>query len=201
VTDTKRGGRPRGFDRDAAVDTAMQLFWRHGYEGVSIGDLTDAIGIAAPSLYAAFGSKADLFREALARYDSQLALDESVFEGDTSLPRAVRALLRASARAVTREETPRGCMVSSGMIACHPEHAGLADELGARRRALAGRLAERLSRWLDARQAASVARYLSAVMQGMSVQARDGATLEELYTIAELAAQTVPDAPERRSRR
>ncbi|MET0386141.1 MAG: helix-turn-helix domain-containing protein [Polyangiales bacterium] len=201
MTDTKRSGRPRSFDRDAAVDTAMQLFWRHGYEGVSIGDLTEAIGIAAPSLYAAFGSKADLFREALVRYDAQLALDERVFEGDASLPRAVRAMLRASARAVTREENPRGCMVSSGMIACHPDHAQLADELGTRRRALAARLAECLSRWLDARQAANVARYLCAVMQGISVQARDGASLEELYAIAELAVQTVPDSPERKSRR
>ena len=66
------GGRPWSFDRNAAVETAMRLFWRHGYEGVSIGDLTKAIGVAPPSLYAAFGSKAGLYQQALTRYKETL---------------------------------------------------------------------------------------------------------------------------------
>ena len=114
----------------------MLLFWRHGYEGVSIGDLTRAIGVAPPSLYAAFGSKAGLYRQALARYKETLGcLDVAGIGSATSLPDAVRRLLEGAVGSVTRREQERGCMISSGLVACHPDHAALTRDTAARREA------------------------------------------------------------------
>ncbi|MBC7801095.1 MAG: TetR/AcrR family transcriptional regulator [Gemmatimonadaceae bacterium] len=179
-----RGGRPRSFDREQAIETAMRLFWRHGYEGVSIGDLTDAIGIAAPSLYAAFGSKAGLFVEALARYEASAgSFDPAQLGAASSVEDAVRRLLEGGIQAVTAPDRERGCMISSGMIACHPEHEALARDLSRRRGAMRDAIGLALQQWVGARQAAALARYLTAVMQGISIQARDGATAAELQVI------------------
>ena len=160
----------------------MRLFRQRGYEGVSIADLTSAIGIAPPSLYAAFGSKAGLYREALDLYAGQPgALDG--MEGATTLEQALKGLFDAAIRAVTGEE--RGCMISTGLVEGAVEQQELAHELSERRRALRDRIADALSRWLDRPEAERMAAYLSAVQQGMSVQARDGATAEELSRIAD----------------
>jgi AcrR family transcriptional regulator len=180
------GGRPRLFDKDQALDIAMRLFWRHGYEGVGIADLTEAIGIAPPSIYAAFGSKAELFRESLRRYE-QISnfFPTEVFRTSRALPEAIRAMLAASVRAVTSPQRERGCMISSGLIAAHPEHSGLVQELASMRKKQREVLAEALTPWTGRRQGKQLARYLSAVMQGISIQARDGATPAELMTIVE----------------
>ncbi|WP_437363004.1 TetR/AcrR family transcriptional regulator [Inquilinus limosus] len=163
----------------------MRLFWRHGYEGVSVGDLTKAIGIAPPSLYAAFGSKAGLYREALARYEQGIgAFDATPVGSATSLTEAVRLLLEAAVRAVTHPDRERGCMISSGMIACHPEHASLARDLAARRDAMRESIAHALQPFAGA-EAPRLARHLAAVMQGVSIQARDGSSAAELQEIVE----------------
>ena len=181
-----RGGRPWSFDRDRAVETAMRLFWRHGYEGVSIGDLTRAIGIAPPSLYAAFGSKAGLYREALDRYEHGLgSVDVTSIGSAATLAEAVRRLLETAAGAVTHPDRERGCMVSSGMIACHPDNAALARDLAARRDAMRERIAQALRPFADGEEGRRLARHLAAVMQGISIQARDGATPAELQEIIE----------------
>jgi AcrR family transcriptional regulator len=181
-----RGGRPWSFDRDRAVETAMRLFWRHGYEGVSVGDLTKAIGIAPPSLYAAFGSKTGLYQEALNRYEESLgSLDMTAVASATTLAEAVRRLLEAAVRAVTHPDRERSCMVSSGMITCHPEHAALARDLAARRDAMRERIVQALGSFSDADEVRRLARHLVAVMQGISIQARDGATPAELQEIVE----------------
>jgi len=162
----------------------MRLFRGRGYEGVSIADLTSAIGIAPPSLYAAFGSKAGLYREALDLYAGLPgALDG--MEGAETLEQALTGLLDAAIRAVTAEE--RGCMISTGLVEGAVEQQDLARELGERRRALRDRIADGLSQWLDRSEAERMAAYLSAIQQGMSVQARDGATAEELSRIADEA--------------
>ncbi|KGM34119.1 TetR/AcrR family transcriptional regulator [Inquilinus limosus] len=181
-----RGGRPWSFDRDKAVETAMRLFWRHGYEGVSIGDLTKAIRIAPPSLYAAFGSKAGLYREALARYEDDvgaLKMDPPGSAG--TLAEAVRHLLEAAVRAVTHPDRERGCMISSGMITCHPEHESLARDLAARRDAMRERIAQALLPFADGGGTGRLARHLAAVMQGISIQVRDGASPAELQEIVD----------------
>lgn len=180
-----RGGRPRGFDREAALGIAMRLFWRHGYEGVSIGELTRALDIAPPSLYAAFGSKAALYEEALRRYEA-LASVELPQPGDAAtLEDAVRQMLEASVRAVTDPAGELGCMISTGMISAHAEHEGLARAVAERRNRYREAMLRTLARWTGEADAVALARYLTAVMQGLSVQARDGASAEALLAIVE----------------
>lgn len=181
-----RGGRPWSFDRQKAVDTAMRLFWRHGYEGVSVSDLTKAIGVAPPSLYAAFGSKMGLYQEAIARYEVMFgSFNEAALASATSLPEAVRLLLEGAILAVTHPDRELGCMISSGMVACHADHAPLATDAGLRRNAMRDRIARALRRFGDEEEVRRLARHLAAVMQGMSIQARDGATATELQEIVE----------------
>lgn len=182
VVKTRRGG-PRTFDRDQAIDIAMRLFWRHGYEGVSLNDLTAAIGIAPPSLYSAFGSKAGLYRETLDRY---LGLPRALqnIKATTTLQETVEAMLHKAIDAVTDPAAERGCMISSGMIQCGPDHAELARELAERRNQMREMIAETLGHWLDRERAVSLARYLVAVLQGLSVQAYDGASRQELQQVS-----------------
>lgn len=176
----RRSSGPRTFDRDQAIDTAMRLFRRHGYEGVSIAELTGAIGIAPPSLYAAFGSKAGLYREALDRYTALPgALDGMA--GAETLEQAVSGLLEAAIRAVITDE--RGCMISTGLVEGAPAQQELARELRERRSKLRSRIADDLSRWLDHEEAGRLAAYLLAVQQGIAIQARDGASEDELLHI------------------
>jgi AcrR family transcriptional regulator len=176
----RRSSGPRTFNRDQAVDVAMRLFRRHGYEGVSVADLTSAIGIAPPSLYAAFGSKAGLYREALDRYAALPgALDGMV--GAETLEQAVAGLLESAIKAVVAEE--RGCMISTGLVEAAAEQQELARELAKRRSALRNRIAEELGQWLDRQGAERMAAYLLAVQQGIAVQARDGATENELRCV------------------
>lgn len=158
----------------------MRLFRRYGYEGVSIADLTGAIGIAPPSLYAAFGSKAGLYRETLDHYAALPgALDGMV--GAETLEQAVSGLLEAAIRAVVAEE--RGCMISTGLIEGATKQQELARELAERRLGLRSRIADGLAQWLDRSEAERLAAYLLAVQQGIAVQARDGATTDDLLTI------------------
>lgn len=162
----------------------MRMFWRHGYEGVSIADLTKAMGIAAPSLYAAFGSKAALYREALDRYERDFGSLSVAPAGATApLAEVVRTLLQGAARAVTDPFRERGCMVSSGMITSHPEHAEIALDLAGRRQAIRRKIGAALAPYGDTAQLRALARHLAAVMVGMSSLARDGATLAELNEI------------------
>ncbi|MFP5077919.1 TetR/AcrR family transcriptional regulator [Rhizobium sp. YIM 134829] len=188
LTKTRRGG-PRSFDRDEALDIAMRLFWRHGFEGVSLNDLTSAIGIAPPSLYAAFGSKAGLYREALERYSAWR--EPGDFGPAMDLLTAVRQLLDRAINSVTDPEGERGCMISSGMLECGEDHLALARDLTDRRQAMRESIALKLQTWLDPDQAASLSRYLMTVLLGLSVQARDGASREDLQEIARQAVTAV----------
>ncbi|MBW9055544.1 TetR/AcrR family transcriptional regulator [Rhizobium mesosinicum] len=183
VVKTRRGG-PRTFDRDEAIDIAMRLFWKHGYEGVSLNDLTAAIGVAPPSLYSAFGSKAGLYRETLDRY---LGLPRALqnIKATATLQETIEAMLHKAIDAVTDPAGERGCMISSGMIQCGPDHAELARELAERRNEMRDMIAETLGRWLDPDRAVSLARYLVAVLQGLSIQARDGASRQELRQVSD----------------
>jgi AcrR family transcriptional regulator len=182
---SRRSG-PRTFNRDEAIETAMRLFWRRGYEGVSVGDLTIAIGIAPPSLYSAFGSKAGLYREALDRYQSLPgALDGLAQAKD--LDEAVEKLLQGAIHAATASPSERGCMVSSGMVECAVENEEAAKNLTDRRRGIRDAIASTMERWMDRPTANTLASYLSAVIQGLSVQARDGASRDELERVADEA--------------
>ncbi|MBE7212293.1 MAG: helix-turn-helix transcriptional regulator [Gluconacetobacter diazotrophicus] len=163
----------------------MRLFWRHGYEGVSIRDLCDAIGgIAPPSLYAAFGSKAALYRETLDRYRTLPGATDGLGTAG-SLPDAVRDILDRAVDAVTAPDREPGCMISLGLVQGGAEHAALARDLAARRQRTRFAIARDLERWLSPPAADAMSGHLAAVMQGLAVQARDGADPDTLRRIAD----------------
>lgn len=190
-------GRPRGFDTEQALQTAMQLFWRQGYEGTSLSDLTEAIGVNRPSLYAAFGSKEELFRKVLAYY---LELREPVTNAALEQPTAyavVKALLVAPVCEMARPGSP-GCLTVQGALACSEEGDVIRHELSARREALVEALQLRFERAkadgdlpADA-VPADLARYVATVMHGMAVQAASGVGAEELRRVGQIALAAWP---------
>ncbi|MGW6597500.1 TetR/AcrR family transcriptional regulator [Streptomyces sp. NPDC055036] len=204
-------GRPRGFDRDTALERAMKVFWATGYEATSMADLTSAMGIASPSLYAAFGSKEELFREAVALYGATAgqAVARALTEEPTARA-AVNAVLRANAYAYTGADTPGGCMIVLAATNCSESNAPVRDHLARLRKVGIDNLAERLEQGVRDGELApgtdtyAVASFYTAVLQGMSVQARDGASREDLEMLAERAmwaweavtAQRRSNAPE-----
>lgn len=192
-------GRPRLLDRQKALEAALQLFWRQGYEGTGIADLTAAMGTTPPSLYAAFGSKERLYSEALdlysASYGSFLrrALDE-----EPTARRAVERILRDALEVYAGGPDPRGCMLSVGTLTCAPEHEKVREDLARRRLATIERLKARLDRAvaegeLDAgTDTAALAAYYAAVIQGLSIQARDGISRVILESIVDAALGVWP---------
>lgn len=193
---TRRGRRP-SFDRSEAIDIALNLFRQHGYEGVGIAELTEAIGIAAPSLYNAFGSKADLYRETLRRYAAQGLSSEDVERAPTALA-AARALLLGGVDAVTSPGKPAGCMISCGLLATSADTAEVAAEPRALREATRVALRHRIARDIDAglllgaTDPDALSRFIMAVLQGIAVQSTDGASRSELKAAAERALTAWP---------
>jgi AcrR family transcriptional regulator len=169
-------GRPREFDTDTALDLALHVFWRKGYEGASMADLTEAMGITKPSLYAAFGNKEDLFRKALDRYvDGPGGYFRTGLEKATARE-AVEHILYESVEAVTDPRNP-GCLAVQGALCCGDAAETIKQELMARRSKNEDDLRLRFTRALaegdlpaDA-DAGDLARYVSAILQGMAVQA------------------------------
>lgn len=189
-------GRPREFDRDAALHTAMKLFCKHGYEGVSVADLTTAMEISAPSLYAAFGSKEALFREALALYQQRPDLPHLKAKG--CIRAQIKTLLYDTVRAATDPDFPAGCMVSAGMLACKPEHEELAESIAQMRTARCDLVAQHLA---DAAASGelppgtdtqALGRFIMAIAQGIAIQAHDGAPAAELFAMVDTALQNWP---------
>lgn len=188
-------GRPRAFDREAALAEATRLFWMKGYEATSIADLTDAMGIGSPSLYAAFGSKEALYAEALAYYRKNFNtfVWKNFFTAPTARE-AVAAFLRDSAAALTGyvADNPCGCMVTLSSVGSegHPE---LGDLVRSARASTFDHIKARLDRAVvEGEISAStdlnaLARYIQTVQNGMSILARDGVCCEELRSVAEAA--------------
>jgi AcrR family transcriptional regulator len=193
---TTRRGRPRGFDRDAALDVAIREFWDRGYEATSVADLARAMGIAMPSLYAAFGDKKTLFREAVERY--QATYGASVVAVGGTAQDAVSSMLRTAAREYTDRSHPAGCLVITAATNCTPDAADIRDELRGIRNANVESLARLIGddiaagRLVPGTDANALARFYGAVVQGMSQQARDGASPDELRAIADAAMRAWP---------
>jgi len=182
-------GRPRAFDRDQALEAAMRVFWEKGYVATSMTDLTTAMGIASPSLYAAFGSKEDLFREALDRYDSNFRnLAGEALNSAAPLRDQFERLLHLSARENDRQ-TPAGCMM---LMACEqraelsPE---LAEDLSSRRAVAVALMEQRLHRAIETGEvpadidARAIAEFYGTLQRGLSISAKTGATPEELRSV------------------
>ena len=184
-------GRPRTFDPDVALRQALDLFWERGYEGTSLNDLAQAMGIASASIYACFGSKEDLFRKVMALYGrtSGEPPRRALREQPTARA-AIHAMLRATADEITRPDMPHYCMLilaaPTGAVENHAVREFLADG----RRGQLTEIRDRLARGVadgdltaSAADLDAIARYYTTVVQGLSIQARDGATRAELETV------------------
>jgi AcrR family transcriptional regulator len=192
------GGRPRAFDTDAALDQALEVFWRHGYEGTGVGELTAAMGINRPSLYAAFGSKEELFGRVLDRY---LEGPGRYAAEALALPRArdvVQRLIYGAIDLTAGPATPRGCLNVGNAQACGSGSERVRQDVVARRRAATTALRERLERAqadgdLPAgADPAALAQYVMTITDGIASQAANGATAEELRRVADLALTAWP---------
>ncbi len=180
-------GRPREFDKDAALKAARDLFWERGYEAVSMADLTTALGLASARIYAAFGSKEQLFRDAVLDYEAREGgfADRALSEEPTAR-QAIERMFYEAINLYTSQEGPRGCMVVSAAINCTAENEGIRGWLEEHRRARTTALVARvqkavrtgeLARSIDAK---GLGNLCAAALHGISVQARDGSSREAL---------------------
>lgn len=184
------GGRPRSFNPDEALDRALELFWEQGYEGTSLTELTTAMGINKPSLYAAFGNKEQLFAKALDRYFAGPgafaadALDEPTVRG------VVEHLVYGGIQLTTGADTPHGCLTVKGVHACGPDARPVRDDAIRRRKAGEAALRRRFENAPDlprGTNAATLARLVHTLTDGIAVQAAAGRGREQLREVAELA--------------
>jgi AcrR family transcriptional regulator len=192
-------GRPREFDTDDVLHKALLVFWQRGFEGASLTELTEAMGISRPSLYAAFGNKEELFRRALERYAE--TGPGAMYSAALAAPTAravVERLLRGAAECLTDPGHPAGCLSVQGALSCSDDAQSIKDELCALRSDGEAELRERFARakaegdLAAASNPEALARYVSTLLQGMSVQAAGGATREQLLDVADMALGAWP---------
>src|ERR1700676_1085929 len=191
-------GRPRSFETGKALDAAMKVFWCKGYEGASLSDLTRAMGINRPSLYAAFGDKESLFRKVLDRYDSGPAAYVREALNQPTARAVVERLMEGAADLATASDNPRGCLFVQSALACGDKAKAIRNDLILRRGA--GEKAVRQARTRAQAEgeppqdanAADLARYVVTVIQGIAVQAASGAARKELGRVIENALRAWP---------
>jgi len=195
---SKQLGRPRSFDIDRALDRALHVFWRKGYEGTSLSDLTKAVGVNRPSLYAAFGDKEALFRKALDRYlDGPAAYTQEALKEPTARA-VIERLLRGAAELNAAPRNPGGCLMVQGALACSEAADSIRQELTACRAAGEAALRRRLQRAksegdLSATvNPADLTRYVATIVYGMAVQAAGGASRDKLQRVVEMALRSFP---------
>lgn len=185
-------GRPRSFDRAEALERAIRVFWERGYEGTSINDLTAAMGISSPSLYAAFGSKELLFRDAVERYEATegLTTTDALSDGPTARA-SFETMLRRNVENYADAATPNGCMIVLAATVGAVENATVREFLAENRRGLLAMLADRVRRGIDdgdvdpGTDPEALAAFYCTVLQGLSIQARDGASLAALRSVVD----------------
>ncbi|WP_045835299.1 TetR/AcrR family transcriptional regulator [Hyphomicrobium sp. 99] len=187
-------GRPREFDKEEVLDKALHVFWERGYEGTSLSDLTEAMGINRPSLYAAFGNKEELFKLALDRYVEKGP--GSVHRDSLAQPTArlvVQNLLTSLATSLTDPSNPPGCLAVQGALSCGSAADSIKQELCRRRSTGEQNLCQRFERakaegdLAQDADPAGLARYVMTVAQGMAVQATGGASRADLLAVVDMA--------------
>jgi AcrR family transcriptional regulator len=192
-------GRPREFDIEKALDSALRVFWRKGYEGASLPDLTRAMGINRPSLYAAFGNKESLFRKVLDRYVERPAAYVRKALNEPTARAVAERLLGGALDLLADPRNPRGCLMVQGALACGKAAESVRRELVSRRMAGEVEVRRRFERALTEgdlpadSDPADLARYVVTVVRGMAVQAAGGASREELRRVVEIALRAWPE--------
>jgi len=193
----RKMGRPLSFDRGRALHAAMLTFWRHGYESTSISDLTAAMGIRPPSLYAAFGDKRRLFLEAVDLYLSAEPPHAMIAAAPSGREAALR-LLTASAEGFTGDATPSGCLLATSTLSCSAEAADVQARIAAIRHGIEACLKARIDKDIDAdllppdTDSDALAGHVMATTQGLSTLARDGASRDKLLRVADTAMRAWP---------
>ena len=190
-------GRPRSFDRDQALQQAMEVFWAKGFEGASLMDLTEAMNISPPSLYAAFGDKEQLFLEAMERYQKR-AGESCPYCDEPTARAALEKLLLYMANELTSAEHPRGCLMALAAATSNGASDRLKDALAAKRMASRARLKTRIERGIKegdvpaGTDAGALADFYSTIMSGMSLQAKDGVSRKSLLATVNNAMALFP---------
>ena len=191
-------GRPREFEPGEALDKAMHVFWRKGFVATSLSDLTEAMGISRPSLYAAFGNKEELFRKAMARYsDGPSAYIREALNEPTAR-RVVEGMLTGVVELVTSSCNPRGCLWVQGTLSCGDSEDPVRKELAASRKSSEAELRKRFARAIyegdlpAGSNAAVLARYVTTIIYGIALQAANGATRSELTQVVITVMRTWP---------
>lgn len=189
-------GRARQFDTETALSRALDVFWTRGYEGATLPELTRAMGINRPSLYAAFGNKEELFRKVLERYqDGPQGFFAAALEKPTARE-AVEAIFAGFIR--MQGGGPPGCLIVSGALACGEDAEPVRQELIRLRQGAVAAFRERFERATrdgdlpGDTDCPTLARYVASVLNGLAVQAASGATGEELGRVAALAMRAWP---------
>ncbi|MBD0422358.1 TetR/AcrR family transcriptional regulator [Streptomyces sp. NPDC052309] len=190
-------GRPRSFDRATALEKALMAFWEHGYEATSVADLTRVMDIGAPSLYAAFGDKRSLFEEVVQEYGTRYgSFAERALAEEPTARAGIERMLREAAVEYTAPGRPHGCLVIHAAANCStPEvEQSLRERRNANIAAFESRIRADVAAGVlpEGTDAAALARHAGAVIQGMSQQARDGASREELESLAEISLAVWP---------
>ena len=181
----------------------MLLFWNHGYEATSLNDLTAALNVTPSSIYTAFGDKKGLFLAAVKRYTSGPVSSESIIQGAATAHEAAFSLLHAAAIGFTGESTPRGCLLASSAISCSPSAQDVKDALAGLRKTIEASLRDKIKRSIEkgtlpaGTDAAALAGYTLAVIQGMSTLARDGATRAKLLRVVDVSMRCWPSVSKR----
>ena len=198
-TTTRGKGRPRSFDKDTALLKALDIFWRRGYEPASISELCSAMGINAPSLYAAFGNKAGLFLEAVAFYEEKYWLPPSRrFLEEKNFYLAVHDFFAEAARILLSPDTPCGCMVVLAAVNISEEETDIIQDLRKRRLETRDMFARKIRQAVDEGQLPadtspeSLACAFNTSLEGMSLQAQSGMSVKEMEAMASYAVRMLP---------
>ncbi len=196
----KPRGRPRSFDRDAALAAAMEVFWRKGFEATSISDLTEAMGINPPSLYSAFGDKERLFLEAIESYQQNRGFS-CPYADEPTARGAIERLLIYLANDLTESSHPRGCLMMMAAATSANTSVALQKVLTQKRLAARDHMRLRIKRGIEegdvpaGTDVSALSDFYSTIITGMSLQARDGATRKSLLATVEQSMQIFPAVP------
>ena len=194
----KRRGRPREFNFEEALDSAMRVFWEKGFGGASLSDLTRAMGISRPSLYMAFGSKESLFRTAMSRCSAETANYIEKCLLFTTARQGVEQILRDGVMMFTDTRNPGGCMIVQGTLTCSDEPVEMKREVFRQQAALEVALKTRFERAVEAEElprhisSQDLAKFYSLIVQGLVLQARGGAKPEQLLRVVDVAMARWP---------
>lgn len=193
----RRRGRPKCFDEQEALQKAMMLFWKYGYEATAMSDLTKALNLTAPSIYSTFGDKSQLFHACLDYYLKHEACSlDLIFQQAETAKVAIELYLYENLKKLLQQDKPTGCMLVTATMNCSEQHQPLQHDLLLKRQQVKEKIYQRLQQGVEDGDLSSDADiqamtdYYSTVIQGLTMQARDGVAIEQLENVVTLALKT-----------